>query len=145
MISYKLVREDFGSLCDENRVIYGEEWQTVPGNGAYCSDTGDGITSGGAGPVLIALEVEDPTGAYAPDGVTCYRRVRRVGVVPLPAECARAAAERARARAEYDRALAACAREWAAYDRAWDACARVRDACEQIAIEVIKEYERKNG
>jgi hypothetical protein len=59
MIVFKFVCDDYGSLCDKNRVIYGTEWQEVPGNGAYCSETGEGITLGGDGERLIVLEVEE--------------------------------------------------------------------------------------
>ena len=108
----------------------------MPGHGAYVA-VADGLTSGGVGPLLVAMESEGPTGAGAPDGVVCYRRVRRLGLgvpaapalaeydrvrVPAWAECelARASAwaeyerVRAPALAEYGRARASA---WAEYDR----------------------------
>jgi hypothetical protein len=88
-IGCKLVREDGGSLRGEGtlsaygsrRVIYGPEWQTVPGNGAYVAITG-ALFDGGDGPRLIYLECEEPTGAEAPHGVVCFRRVRVVSDCP---------------------------------------------------------------
>ena len=134
MIAYKLVKEDYGSLRDEGRIIYGTEWQEVPGNGAYCSETGEGITDGGVGPVLIRLEVKEPTSTNTPDGVACWRWVRRVGVVDMPdgwAEAYRAWAEADRAWAEAYRALAEAHRAWV----------EAIQTCEQIVMDVIREEE----
>ena len=141
MIAYKLVREDFGSLCEVYRVIYGEDWKTVGCNGAYCSATGEAIASGGVGPVLIRLEVEDEVRVYGrPRGITCWRRVRRVGIVEMPetwAEARRAYEEARRAYEEAERALEdAPVRAWAVARRALVDAYR---ACEKICIAVIKE------
>ena len=144
MIAYKLVREDFGSLCDEGRVIYGEDWQEVDGNGAYCSATGEGITVGGVGLVMIRLEVEGEVDVDdKPAGVTCWRRVRRVGVVQLPdtwegAYRAWAVAERALGKAggESRWAWVKAERAWREAYRAWREAYR---ACDIICIAAIKE------
>ena len=137
MIAYKLVREDFGSLNDNDRIIYGEEWQEVPGNGAYGSATGEGITAGGVGPVLIRLKVKDRIECNALGGVTRWRTVRRVGVVDLGEAWDKARAEFDKAGAEWDAADAewenACdefMRNACARGETWDkACAECDDAC----------------
>lgn len=82
VVGCKLLREDGGSLRESNRVIYPvDEWIEVPGNGAYVAVTG-GLTLGGVDLVLAYFECADPTGALAPRGVMCFRRVRRL---PEPA------------------------------------------------------------
>ena len=48
----------------------------MPGNGAYVAVSG-GLRSGGRGPLFARFECEEPTGAEAPEGVICFRRVRR--------------------------------------------------------------------
>lgn len=78
LVGCKLLRSDGSSLRKEGRVFYPMgEWITVPGNGAYVAVTG-GLVMGGSGPLLTYMECEDPTGAEAPVGVACYRRVRRL-------------------------------------------------------------------
>jgi hypothetical protein len=79
IVGCKLLRDDGGSITDDHgRVIYPiGEWIEVDGNGAYVAITA-GLTSGGAGPVLAYFECAEPTQALAPEGVICYRRVRRL-------------------------------------------------------------------
>jgi hypothetical protein len=78
----KLLTDDLRSACQERVVQYSTEWMEVPGNGAYVAITG-GLTSGGtAGTRLVYLECDGPTGADAPDGVTCFRLVRIVPDCP---------------------------------------------------------------
>ena len=79
IIGCKFLTSDSKSLTDEfDKVTYPiNEWVTVPGNGCYVAITGN-LTSGGTGPILAYLECEEPTGAPAPEGVICYRRVRRL-------------------------------------------------------------------
>ena len=80
----KLLREDFVSLNDDHfRIIYPlNEWITVPGNGAYVAITG-GLMSGGVGPVLAAFECRESVGNdSAPEGVICYRKVKRLEKIP---------------------------------------------------------------
>ena len=75
---YKLLREDGSSIHDMDRVTYPlGEWIDVPDNGAYIAVDG-GLYTGGNAPLLAQFECADPTGAPAPHGVVCYRRVRRV-------------------------------------------------------------------
>jgi len=81
----KLLQADGSSLTDEfGRVSYPVgEWLEVPGHGAYVAVTG-GLTSanvGVSGAVLAYLECEEPTGAEAPGGVLCFRRVRRLAAM----------------------------------------------------------------
>ena len=73
----KMLREDGGSMNDEHqRIIYPlGKWITAPGNGAYIAVSG-GLAAVGVGPVLALFECQQPTGVNAPDGVTCFRRVR---------------------------------------------------------------------
>lgn len=78
VVGCKLLKEDGGSMRESGRVIYPiDEWITVGGNGAYVAIT-DGLLAAGKGPLLAFLECEDDTGADAPFGVACFRRVRRV-------------------------------------------------------------------
>ncbi len=116
IIAYKIVKDDYSSLSDRRcRVIYGTDWQVVPGNGAYCSVTGTGIAAGGVGPRLIRLEVMERGTGLPPNGVTTWRRVRRLDWQPTAAQQAKLDA----ARTEYD---AACAK----YDAAWTECEAAR-------------------
>lgn len=167
MRTYKLVKSDYGSINDNYcRVIYTEEWQDIPGNGAYCSETEVGICSGGVGEKLIELEVEDERLDLGIPGVRCWGRARMIREIPLPAEYDRARAAWERARAECERARAACERAWAAceraraewvrawaeyeraraeydraraeWERAWAECERAWAEYEQIVVEVIK-------
>jgi len=84
IVGCKLLRADGSSLTDEHpRVTYlVGEWITVPGNGAYVAVTG-GIDAGGLGPVLAYFECRDRVYVHHPDGVACFRRVRRYGR-PVP-------------------------------------------------------------
>ena len=132
--AYKLVRDDYGSIRAEDRIVYGEDWQTVPGNGAYCSVTGEGITSGGYGAVLIRLEVEGPVDCICPPapGVTCWRRARRVAIIDASARV-EAGAAWSKSCAAWAKAFAAWAKSCAARDTAcaaWaEACAARAEAC----------------
>src|SRR3990167_5544258 len=76
----KLLAADDGSITSKfGRVIYPlDEWVTVPGNGAYVAIT-DGLNSAnGKAPMILGFfETDEPTGAPAPTGVVCYRKVRR--------------------------------------------------------------------
>ena len=85
-IGLKLLAADGGSVSSNAnpRMIYPVgEWIEVPGNGAYVSLTGDGVSAGGGGPILAAFECEEPTGmGDPPDGVKCFRRVKRLLKIP---------------------------------------------------------------
>ena len=80
----KLLAAGGGSINDAHgRIIYPiDQWIDVPGNGAYIA-VRDGLCSGGSGPILAFFECAEPTGACAPAGVICYRRVRRLSR-PVP-------------------------------------------------------------
>ena len=79
IVGCKLLNSNNQSLTtDYKKVTYPVgKWIRVPGNGAYVAVNG-GLTIGGIGPVLAYFECEDPTGAEAPSGVTCFRRVKRL-------------------------------------------------------------------
>ena len=98
---YKLVRANYSSLTDKyGRVVYGTDWQTVPYNGAYCSETGEGITQGGVGPRLIQLEVKGKTLTRAlPRGVTTWRSMRRTPWQPTAKQQTRLDTARAKCEA----------------------------------------------
>ena len=80
IVGCKLLREDGTSLNGKFQ-YQRNEWLQVPGNGAYVAVTG-GLTVGGVGKVLAYFECKEPTGAKAPNGVTCFRRVRWVEDAP---------------------------------------------------------------
>ena len=80
IVGCKLLREDGTSLNGEFQ-YQRNEWLQVPGNGAYVAIT-EGLTAGGIGGVLAYFECKEPTGAEAPNGVTCFRRVRWVKDAP---------------------------------------------------------------
>ena len=86
IIGYKLLRADGGSLTSQyERVIYPVgEWVTVLGNGAYIAITG-GVDAGGVGPILTPFECAErlkPQPPGVPQGVQCFRRVRRLAKAP---------------------------------------------------------------
>ena len=81
IVGCKLLGANGSSLRERERVWYTTEWQTIPGNGAYVAVT-SGLTEGGYGPMLVYLECEEPTGAVAPEGVVCFRRVRIIPDAP---------------------------------------------------------------
>lgn len=58
------------------------KWVKVPGNGSYVAMT-DGLSGTRKGHVLTQFECKEPTGADAPDGVTCFRRVKRLAQVDI--------------------------------------------------------------
>ena len=80
IVGCKLLQEDGTSLNGKFRYQH-NEWQEVPGNGAYVAITAE-LVAGGQGPVLAYFECEDPTEAEAPDGVVCFRRVRWIEPAP---------------------------------------------------------------
>ena len=146
MKTYKLVREDFGSLNnDYDRVIYTEDWQDIPCKGAYCSETGEGICAGGIGRKLIELEVEEEREKPEINGVQCWGRVRMIREIPLPEEYDKAWDEYVKAGEEWDNARVECDKareEWdnarVEYDKAWDEYDRAWEEWERIIIDVIK-------
>lgn len=58
------------------------EWVNVPGNGAYVAIT-DKLLSVRSGELLVQMECEEPTGAYALYGIVCYRWVRRLAEIDM--------------------------------------------------------------
>lgn len=77
-VGAKMLAADGGSLAAGNRVIYPvDEWIEVGGNGAYVAVSG-GLTEAGIGEILALFECQEPTGAPAPKGVVCYRKVKRL-------------------------------------------------------------------
>lgn len=82
-IGCKFLQFDCGSLVSADRVIYpADEWISVPGDGAYVAISG-GLSYAGTSPVLAFFECAAPTGAPAPAGVVCFRRVRRLQSEPV--------------------------------------------------------------
>lgn len=82
----KLLTDDGRSQTERfDKVHYPiEKWVTVPGNGAYVAMTSNLYSeSGGARVLLVQMECEQPTGADAPDGVECFRRVRRLKEIDM--------------------------------------------------------------
>ena len=88
----KLLREDYGSLRAEGRLIYPVgEWVTAPrdGPGIYCAPAVgglyDGLTAGGQGHYLAYCEVKgcrDVSTAYpSPSGTMCADALKVVRVV----------------------------------------------------------------
>lgn len=89
-IGYKYLRADGSSINgDHKRVTYGKRWQSIPGNGSYVGFTWDGLIAGGESELIAEVECRNPTGVTAPNGVTCYRRVRVLRWLSPPTKPAR--------------------------------------------------------
>ena len=103
----KMLREDGGSMnSDHTRIVYPlGEWITAPGNGAYIAVSG-GLAAVGVGPVLALFECQQPTGVNAPDGVTCFRRVRMLSRCASAGPWARYQKARDALDADYQKACA---------------------------------------
>jgi hypothetical protein len=74
----KILQRDRTSLNGQFRYAPKGKWNTVPGNGSYVAITG-GLWSNGFPPAdarYWVVECEEPTLAFTPRGVECYRRVR---------------------------------------------------------------------
>ena len=101
MIGYKMLTSNGRSLSDK----YGEAWYplpangqpgawiTVPGNGAYVTELGGDLFAGGIGDIFVEMECEEQVQIESwlkpPYGVTCWRRVRVLRIVPwteIPAD-----------------------------------------------------------
>ena len=79
---FKYLRAGGESLNGQHIYPLDGTWSTVPGNGSYVSMEGEGVTSGGVGPLKVRLEVEgEVTVESKPNGVRCWRRVRVVEVL----------------------------------------------------------------
>ena len=81
VIGYKLLRDDMSLTLQYDRIRYPVgKWVSVPGNGAYVAISGGLLTGGGdvVRDELAQFECEEPSGANAPDGVVCFRKVLRV-------------------------------------------------------------------
>lgn len=84
-IGIKILRADGRSLNGRVEHPVGE-WVDVPGHGAYVAVSG-GLWSAGEPPqgaIYCTVECREPTGASAPDGVVCFRRVHRLPGPPDP-------------------------------------------------------------
>jgi hypothetical protein len=79
-LGYKLLQSDGTSANCPFRYRLDGEWNVVPGNGSYVALTEGFYFAGGAktirDPLIVKLECDEPTGAWAPDGTKCFRRVR---------------------------------------------------------------------
>jgi ribosomal protein L31 len=81
VIGCKFLNADGTSLNGEYRYDLSGKWNIVPGNGSYVAITG-GLSGAKAGKLLVYLDCEQPTGAKAPEGVVCFRRVRVIPDCP---------------------------------------------------------------
>jgi hypothetical protein len=83
VFGYKLLDGDQSLTTQYKRVRYPVgEWVTVSGNGAYVS-LSDGLLSGCGDVtkhVLARFECEGTTEVSAPEGVKCFRRVKRLAM-----------------------------------------------------------------
>jgi hypothetical protein len=80
IIGCKLLRTDGHALNGQYHYDLSGAWNAVPGNGAYVAVEG-GLAMGDERQ-LVYLECAEPTGARAPNGVQCFRRVRIVPPCP---------------------------------------------------------------
>jgi hypothetical protein len=81
VIGCKFLNADGTSLNGEYRYDLSGKWNIVPGNGSYVAITG-GLSGAKAGKLLVYVDCEQPTGAKAPEGVVCFRRVRVIPDCP---------------------------------------------------------------
>ena len=140
LYALKLLREDYGSLRTEGRLVYPKgQWITAPkgGPGIYCAPVVggryEGLTAGGTGHYLAYCEVKgkrDVGPAYpTPEGTMCVDALKVLRVVKWDAVNAKYRTEwdavNAKYRTEWDAMYVKYRPEWdavyAKYQTEWDA------------------------